>query len=365
MSRRIPLSKASRFVETMTELYPAARWDRLPPAVRSDEEELRDAAANAMLADPEIVTALANRDRDPVGWCAVMSQPRFPTPADFALIRRWQCSPHVYDFDPELSAALGESPSGDLPLAALGSLPYPIQYVRGCGFGYDGFFAWLDHDPEPPFGDCLMLSFLERDGITRSPYVIPMDREMTVEGFVDLTRRQDEVYDARLAGVGIEGHTKNVPDAPEGLDPYESLALLISQAVSMLCYVVSQDADVGITYEPPQVNRGQRTGRKTNPETRHSVGARVGRALGEASRSRGAGARAPSEGSGSKSPHVRRGHWSHYWVGKRKGRDDGRRGDAVVVRWIPPLAINGGGGGEVVHDARVGEPARPIGDGPR
>lgn len=48
---------------------------------------------------------------------------------------------------------------------------------------------------------------------------------------------------------------------------------------------------------------------------------------------------------------VRRAHWQHYWTGKRKGRDDGRFGDELVVRWIPPVFVNGEGEAvEVVHE---------------
>ena len=39
-------------------------------------------------------------------------------------------------------------------------------------------------------------------------------------------------------------------------------------------------------------------------------------------------------------PHVRRAHWQSFWTGKRKGRDDGKFGDELIVKWIPPISIN-------------------------
>ena len=46
-------------------------------------------------------------------------------------------------------------------------------------------------------------------------------------------------------------------------------------------------------------------------------------------------------------PHERRAHWHSYWVGGRKGSDSAR----VVLKWLAPMAINGG----VVDDDRATE----------
>lgn len=34
-------------------------------------------------------------------------------------------------------------------------------------------------------------------------------------------------------------------------------------------------------------------------------------------------------------PHLRRGHWSHFWTGKRDSKDRER-----VLKWIEPVYIN-------------------------
>lgn len=50
------------------------------------------------------------------------------------------------------------------------------------------------------------------------------------------------------------------------------------------------------------------------------------------------------------SPHIRRGHWQSFWTGPRKGRTDGRHGDRLVVKWVPPVEVNGTAPGkETVH----------------
>lgn len=50
---------------------------------------------------------------------------------------------------------------------------------------------------------------------------------------------------------------------------------------------------------------------------------------------------------------MRSGHWQRFWVGQRKGRDNAHFGDDVIVRWVPPVAVMGGGGSEVIHRASM------------
>lgn len=79
------------------------------------------------------------------------------------------------------------------------------------------------------------------------------------------------------------------------------------------------------------------------------LGAKLGSAIGAA---RQAGYHS-SHGVGERTvaPHVRRAHWQRFWTGKRKGRDDDRFGDELIVKWIPPIPINAGAGNvtETIH----------------
>lgn len=57
-----------------------------------------------------------------------------------------------------------------------------------------------------------------------------------------------------------------------------------------------------------------------------------------------------SSASSKKTPHVRRAHWHHFWIGSEKA---GNR--ELVVRWLPPMAIGNRSEGltSVVHDVRT------------
>lgn len=134
-------------------------------------------------------------------------------------------------------------------------------------------------------------------------------------------------------------------------DP-EELACLrycATASLNLLLFVLSAENGAEIVYTPPKTPRGQKAGRRTNTETVRMLGAKIGSAIGAARRVR----YAPHQGTGERTmaPHVRRAHWQSFWTGKRKGREDGKFGDELVVKWIPPIPVNQGAGEvtETVH----------------
>lgn len=58
----------------------------------------------------------------------------------------------------------------------------------------------------------------------------------------------------------------------------------------------------------------------------------------------------PSAAGSKKTPHVRRAHWHHFWIGSEKA---GNR--KLVIRWLPPIAIGSRVQdlSPVVHDVRA------------
>lgn len=193
-----------------------------------------------------------------------------------------------------------------------------------------GFLAYLDRGPS---GETLSFVAFLPSGLRRASY-LPLDGAGTVEGLV----RWVEESAINLLGADLD---------PEYV---RSQGEAVGQMVSLLLYVITEE-DAEVTYAPPSGGRGHRAGRRTNPETVHSLGARIGRAIGEARRrSDGGGGAGPCDRT--VVPHVRRAHWAHCWTGPRKGRKDSRYGDELVVRWIPPVAVNGDGADapEVVHE---------------
>ena len=332
MSRRVRLSRASAVIAELRMQNPGPEWGQLPHDACSDDAEI-DAAMR------EAVDSYHAK-----GWSNDELADRWQSlsPSDLVMAARWAGSPQVFDFDADLAAELASTEAGSLPAAAVSELPYPIQYIRCRLEGYDGFLAWTDRN----FGTgerVLSLVLLERKSYARVRLLVPLRGaigDLIAHGMQTGTETKVTVAYAevpRYAGPDDAGHS-------------DLLLQLLQDMLSMLLYICSDSPDVETAYHPPKASRGSRPGPRTNPETVHEVGARIGRELGAARRAQERGEHAAS--GRTMPPHIRAAHFTHYWVGPRKGRTDGRPGDRCIVHWIPPIAINGGGGEEVVHPVR-------------
>lgn len=350
MSRRLPPSAASRLVDALVARSPAVRWDDLPPLAASDEGAVLDSSGAAMR--DEILGRCGPGELPSGGEFARLAlEGALLTPYDVTMCARWRSCRQVYHFDATLAAELGGQGDGDaVPAEALRMLPYPIVYVEapaleapwpGGPVPARGFLAWVDRDPEGEHVEELVLCWAVpgRGPGGRASAYLPFDWSGTIADFARETARNDV---EAFAEVGL--------DVEVGRDGFGEC---VGMALSLLLYIVSEEADVEVVYAPPSGGRDQRAGRRSSPETVHAVGARVGRALGEARRRwrQREGARTGR----TVAPHVRSAHWQHYWVGPRRGRADGMPGDRLVLRWVAPTLVLGGGGEETVHEARMGE----------
>lgn len=330
MSRRVPLSRASKVVSELRKCHNEVGWGSMTPSVCSDDAMVD----SAMLSVIKRMRSSGKDERGALDDCRSLS------PADIVMVERWSHSPQVFDFNRDLADELARTDAADMPTGAVAGLPYPIQYVRSPMGEYDGFFAWTDRD----FGsgdDVLVIMLIGRDSLGRVRITAPLSGtigELAMSGEGD----NDEVTVLcaeipRYDGADVDEHLRRFAD-------------MMPRMLSMLLYICSDDPEVEVTYVPPKESRGRRYGKHTNIETIRTVGARIGLAL-NAARHRSVYGEGVGHGT-TMPPHVRAAHWQHFWVGPRKGRTDGKPGDRCITHWIPPIAINGGGGDEVVHKVR-------------
>lgn len=129
----------------------------------------------------------------------------------------------------------------------------------------------------------------------------------------------------------------------------ETLEKAYAVIVNTLLYILADNADVEVVHAPSRNSRrgspAKRRGKGT--ETVSEVGARIGARIREARRLRNSGAASAATGRTVR-PHMRRGHYTHYWVGKRW---PGHPGDRRIVHYIEPVFVNGmtTDADEVVH----------------
>lgn len=267
---------------------------------------------------------------------------------DLPWIARWHACRQVYKIDRTVSDTLVEQElDGDLPVELIHRMPYPIIYVdahvpvscQTTKRWADGFFAYLDRDLMGELD--ITFVYLMDDG-TRSRMSLVIEDGATLETCLAHIADVDDVLDELTGG----SMSRNKITDPEEL---ACLRYCATASLNLLLFVLSAENGAETVYTPPKQSKGQKVGRRTNTETVRMLGAKIGSAIGAARRV----GYAPHEGTGERTvaPHVRRAHWQSFWTGKRKGREDGKFGDELVVKWIPPIPVNQGAGEvtETVH----------------
>ena len=348
MAKRYPLSRASKEYSYLVDLYP-----QLPKLV-APYPQMNSGDGNCLEMALDMLDSCSAKTGMPIDLTdtASSNDGRWVMSDDLPWIARWHACRQVYRIDGTVAQALTEQElDGDLPVDVLYRMPYPIIYVdsrvpvscQTTTRWADGFFAYLDRD----FLGELDMTFvyLMEDG-TRARMSLVVEEGATLESCL---AHIEEVDDKLTELMGKE-MVKNTLSDPDEL---ACLRYCATVSLNLLLFVLSAENGAETIYTPPKVSKGQKVGKRTNTETVRMLGAKIGSAIGAARRvgypsHRGTGERTVA-------PHVRRAHWQSFWVGRRKGREDGKFGDELVVKWIPPIPVNQGAG-EVTETVHMNSP---------
>lgn len=221
----------------------------------------------------------------------------------------------IYTFDFELAHALATQT--DLAVAAdtLKHLPFKCAYIqmpktlRHNGDAVDGFFARLQ-------GDEIELLICHASIREFGRVVVHLDAK---------TFEESDAMTPRIDGLDYTGQAKN----------YAGLSV----CVQALLYLCAQNADLAYTSPAPSTGAHSTHDHKNSkklPVQSWTVGVRVGQTI-KANRQRyertGKGTQRGTHAR--PRPHLRSGHWSHFWTGKRDSTDRER-----ILKWIEPVYIN-------------------------
>lgn len=316
------------------------RVSRSQPGAWKAVDALRAAAAVSW--PNEVYLPLEQAARAVIAACMATGRPPPNHPSELvqpaselAGLAAWRVTQGIYRFDPDLYAALLDSPpSGELPTELLRHLPAWCVYletpgletrrVSGAAAAVRGVFAWLDHNADRNL-DLLILGF-DTDHAPEHLTIAPLPLVGTLDTALDQVRR-----DWRAA---IErGNADGFP-----LRGYEDASReLLPKILSLLLYLCSDQADYPRPDRPQakRTKQGWRLFPAKAPLT-WDVGLRIGAAL---RRHAETASEAPASTGDPRTharprPHIRAAHWHLYWTGPRSGTQN------PVVRWIPPTGIN-------------------------
>mgnify|MGYP003291332984 CR=1 FL=1 len=273
-------------------------WEIAPPAA---------AAAVVAAAEPD---PLARR-RDAQIMCT---------------LAHWRSAKQIFVMDAALAAHLAAQAdtADDLPRDAFAAMPYPAFYIELAHTGLTdmkgaplhGVFVCRSHDTDmrADYLGLLLLYPLGSEGL-RVSFVPLLLNERTIGGALRQLR-------VRYAS-GI-----TAPASASG-----ALDSMVRTLVQLVLYLCAQNAELAPRRSGhAALHRRPATARSAEPHV-WDVGIRIGAALRSAPlpaySEPASGTHAPPR------PHMRRGHWHHFWAGARS--DPAAR--KLILRWVPPTYV--------------------------
>ena len=241
----------------------------------------------------------------------------------------WRLSKEVFVMDSEMESLLYEQQDDlDLQPDILLQLPYPCFYVQVSSLFYgaakvDEFFVHLEYDINTKEQE-LRLLYLFEDGSTAG-YPVHIDMETLRDSML---RFIQQAHNNVAPGSQLRKHLL--------LDDrgFDSLENVIKKSLQIVLYLCAENAE--IQKDPEQATVMKRSGiiRDKYSEVRKwDVGVRIGRAIKHYKTSSAAGS--SRKGShASPRPHMRRGHWHHYWTGPKSGERK------LVLKWTAPTFVS-------------------------
>ena len=256
-----------------------------------------------------------------------------PVCAELTACWTWRQNKVIYSFDPDMAHALAEQAddvkdTDVLPAELLMHLPYSCIYIKAPNLleHTDGFWAWIDYDMNRQ-GPELRIQWVRETMDTSFPQVIHIIPGATLrECFYDTIQTTLE-------------HLKEPVDISRAADS----SRIILKAIQLILYLLADNAD--IDDEPPPLrvaaNRNGSDGKKLVQDKAgeisvKNVGIRIGAAFRHTKKLDATGS-TPGTGS-AKRPHMRRGHWHHYWTGPKTGSR------SLILHWTAPTMIHGDAG---------------------
>ena len=264
-----------------------------------------------------------------------------------AALAPWRLSKQVYRLDPDMEKLLTDQDDTSIPGEILYHLPFPCFYVEltsdAVSFNnVHGFFVHLEDDVKEHEHELRFL-FVDKDGKVIFGYPIHI-------GAGTIRESQNQM---------LSTAKNNMPEMGETLDLLKNsraavaMEAQVAKCLQIVLYLCASNKEVTPRENAAETTQSEPKTPEQEPEPsdewkirqsevkdryqelrQWDVGIRVGAAIRMSQETKQAASQGGTHAS--PRPHMRRGHWHHFWTGKRN--DPGNR--VLVLHWIPPLAIN-------------------------
>lgn len=244
----------------------------------------------------------------------------------------WRLSKEVYVIDEDLKDLLFEQDGElDVPNEILLQLPYPCFYVELPNTYYradkiHGFFVTLEYDVIN--GDKELKPVFLTDNGDIFSYSIHIGAK-TIEESVDMLDKQ------ALENTNGDKELKRL--ALRAMQDSAETKIFLKQILQVILYILAQNAEITPSSEQSFITKRGKTLKDKYSEIRKwDVGIRVGAAIRQQKiRKQSEWPERNQSGHNSPRPHVRRGHWHHFWTGPKTQPEERK----LILKWLSPMTV--------------------------
>lgn len=246
----------------------------------------------------------------------------------------WRREKRVYRFDPDLAnEVIATADDLVIPAEILYQMPSSCMYLQfpqtSGSPSIDGFFAWVEIDPENKRRE-LRIMYLDADGEPVTQYIVHLIPGGTI----------NDGLDAAIKEIRRNADSAS-PEILERLIAFHSESRKYTvEAVQLILYACAANADMRENEEQKRVYKpGAKVVDKFREVRKWDVGDRIGEQI-RIIRGKKPGTHEHDEteraATGTRQyknrPHVRRAHWAHYHVGEGRTK--------LVLKWINTIFVN-------------------------
>ena len=247
-------------------------------------------------------------------------------------ISRFRGSKHVYLFDENTRSELYAANIRNMPLRCFSTLPYPSIFIEAPQLSvskekspaYEGAFLHIDDQDDKRR---LIITLVTKPSKTTgfqfqtTELTIPSDEKWTIGDELDLVIKEISVKH------------------PSKIAAHEQTMACVLRILSLAAFIITNENDQNIVYKPMPSShkKNKKKDRKSSNSTIHVAGRHYGSKIGEWKKIASTANIDPNAGPRSrKAPHIRRGHWHHYWTGPLDNPDERK----LIVKWVDWTFVN-------------------------
>lgn len=259
-----------------------------------------------------------------------------------AALAPWRKDKEIFVIDPDLQNALfAQNDDLELPTDILLHLPYQAFYVQFHDLTIEdntiaGTFVHLEYDVNTQEPELRFL-FVHPDG---SVYGYPI--HLTATTILENVQRVQQIAYQNVPPNWHKVRRKLMIPLQWG----KTWTRFVYQILQVILYLCSENTDITPNIEQKTIMHRHRRNKDTYAELcQWDVGIRVGNALRKSVRPSNTDETIHTPGThATPRPHMRRGHWQHYWVGPKHQQHERK----LVLRWIAPITVGSLNDGPVV-----------------